>query len=235
MKIAITRLKEKGSRDAALCRQYGHECFTVSPLAARMYPDRIRDFASGVNRGEYDCLFFTSALPAQAIGPLLTRWPRVIAIGPQTARTLKGFGIEAETLPSFYSRDFAPYMGDWLKDRRVGIPRADVPNAALLESIRSRGGIPHEIRVYGLLPTGENLPVGDADAIIFTSTNSFKEAVWEKQESLVLVAIGEITAEAMNGQGSTPDVVGDGSMDGTLRAIKSYLESKSRDPARYTE
>lgn len=229
MRIAITRLAEKGARDSALCREYGHECYPVSPLAATVYPERAAEFVAGVHRGDFDCIFFTSALPAAIIGPLLERWPRVVAIGPQTARTLQQLGISCETLPSFYSRDFAPYLGNWLQGKTVGIPRADVPNPALLEAIRERGGEPVEIRVYGLEPTGIELDLEKADALLFTSANSFREARWTPRPGLLLMAIGDITAEAMRDAGDAPSVVGDGSLEGTIRRLNAYLEEqKSR-------
>ncbi|MDT8358503.1 MAG: uroporphyrinogen-III synthase [Methanomicrobiaceae archaeon] len=226
MKIAITRLAEKGRGDAALCRRYGHECVPVTPLKAEVYPERVDDFAGRVNRAEFDCLFFTSALPARIIAPLLERWPRVIAIGPETARTLQHFGVSAETLPSFYSRDFAPYLGKWLEGRHVGIPRADVENPHLLDSIREVGGIPHEVRVYRLAPTGENLPLEGVDAVIFTSAGSFRHAVWNRRPGLLLIAIGEITAKAMREGGAEPRVTGDGSLEGTMQALNGYLKGR---------
>ncbi|MDG6257243.1 MAG: uroporphyrinogen-III synthase [Methanomicrobiaceae archaeon] len=226
MRIAITRLADKGGRDPARCKRLGHDCYPVSPLAATVYPERVAAFVAAVHRGAYDCLFFTSALPAQIIGPLLERWPRVVAIGPQTAQTLQEMGIASETLPSYYSRDFAPYLGEWLRGKTVGIPRADVPNPALLDAIRERGGEPVETRVYGLEATGEELDLGRAEALLFTSAGSFRQAVWTPRPGLLLMAIGEITAEAMAEGGAIPAVVGDGSLEGTLRRLNAYLEEQ---------
>jgi len=226
MRIAITRLADKGGRDPARCREYGHECYPVSPLAATIYPERVAAFVAAVHRGAYDCLFFTSALPAQIIGPLLERWPRVVAIGPQTAQTLQEMGIASETLPSYYSRDFAPYLGAWLRGKTVGIPRADVPNPPLLDAIKTMGGEAAETRVYGLEATGEELDLGRAEALLFTSAGSFRHAVWTPRPGLLLMAIGEITAGAMAEGGAVPAVVGDGSLEGTLRRLNAYLEEQ---------
>ena len=228
MMIAITRLADKGARDPALCEEYGHACYPVSPLAATVFPERVAAFVAGVHRGDFDCLFFTSALPATIIGPLLERWPRVVAIGPRTAETLRDMGIACETLPSYYSRDFAPYLGEWLRGRTVGIPRADVPNPALLDAIRELGGEPVEIRVYGLEPTGTELDLENAEALLFTSANSFRQAIWTPRPHLLLMAIGEITAEAMAESGMAPAVVGDGSLEGTLRRLNAYIEEHSQ-------
>ncbi|HMA04381.1 MAG TPA: uroporphyrinogen-III synthase [Methanomicrobiales archaeon] len=223
MRIAVTRVEGKGARDAETCRRHGHECYTVSPLRVEIYPDRVRAFADAANRGDLDCIFFASAVPAGVVSPLLTSPTRVIAIGPQTARVLANSGIRSETLPSFYSKALVPYLGDWIRGKRIGIPRADVPNPALISAIEDAGGIPVEVRCYGLMATGIPLATRDADALLFTSGTSFSRAVWEPRPGLLLLAIGEVTAGAMRDGGVVPAVVGDGSLEGTLGALNRYL------------
>jgi uroporphyrinogen-III synthase len=223
MKIAVTRLAGKEKNDAARCAQFGHICYSVHPLRSEIRPRAITAFIEAVDLGEFDCLFFTSALPAKIIAPLMTRFPRVIAIGPQTAKELQHYEIDCETLTSFYSRDFVPYLGDWIKGKHIGIPRADVPNPSLIDAITAAGGIPHEFRCYGLEPTGESLSLETADAILFTSAMSFTKAVWMKHPDLVVIAIGDITAATMQAAGTNPTVVGDGSIEGTMIALNNYL------------
>jgi uroporphyrinogen-III synthase len=228
MRIAVTRIAEKGMRDALICRRYGHECYIVSPLRVEIYPDRVRSFVEAANRGDLDGIFFASAVPAEVIGPLLSSPPRVIAIGPQTARTLEKSGIRCETLPAYYSRDLVPYLGDWIQGKRIGIPRADVPNPALLSAIENAGGIPVEVRCYGLVPTGTPLATDGADALLFTSGSSFSRAVWQPRPGLLLIAIGEVTAGVMQAGGAAPAVVGDGSLEGTLKALNLFLGKEGR-------
>lgn len=225
MKIAVTRLKGKEKSDASRCRAYGHECYSVHPLRSELREQEITAFLDAA--GEFDCIFFTSALPAKIIAPRLSprlsASARVIAIGPQTAKELREYHVECETLTSFYSRDFVPYLGDWIRGKRIGIPRADVPNQNLLDAITNAGGIVREFRCYGLEPTGENLPLDDADAILFTSAMSYAKARWTPRDTLLVMAIGEITAAAMNVGGTVPTVVGDGSLEGSLSALNAYL------------
>jgi uroporphyrinogen-III synthase len=228
MRIAVTRVAGKGTRDAGTCRRFGHECYTVSPLRVEIYPDRVDSFVDAANRGELDCIFFASAVPAELLGSRLRAPPRVIAIGPQTARTLERHGIRCEILPAFYSRDLVPYLGDWIRGRRIGIPRADVPNPGLLGAIEAAGGIPVEVRCYGLIPTGRPLETGDADALLFTSGSSFSKALWQPRPGLLLLAIGEVTAGVMREGGSPPSVVGDGSLEGTLAALNRFLGTGGR-------
>ncbi|MEN6343253.1 MAG: uroporphyrinogen-III synthase [Methanospirillum sp.] len=223
MRIAITRLPDKGGDDAGRCARFGHACYPVSPLRAEISPAAIEAFGIDLLAGRFDGLFFTSALPADLVGPRVAasgRRSRVIAIGPATQAALARHGVAAEVLPSFYSRDFAPHLGSWLEGKTVGIPRADVPNDALLAAIRSAGGEPVEYRVYRLIPTGEPLDLADADAVLFTSANSFSEAVWSPRDDLLVCAIGDVTAERMRAAGVEPDAVGDGSLEGALRALE---------------
>jgi uroporphyrinogen-III synthase len=224
MILAITRLPEKAEEDAPVCARYGHACYPVSPLRAEILWDRVHACADAVNRGDYDCIFFSSALPARILGPLIHRWPRTVAIGPQTAKTLSAWHKDVEVLPSFYSRDFVPYLGTWLSGKRVGVPRADVPNPSLLAAIEAAGGIVEEIRCYRLIPTHERLDTSRASGLLFTSAGSFRAAVWENRSDLLLMAIGKVTATAMEQGGFPPSVIGDGSLEGTLQALNRYWE-----------
>jgi len=224
MRIAVTRLLGKENSDAGRCVHYGHSCYSVHPLRSEVNQDIITAFVDAMDRGEFDCLFFTSALPAKLIAPRLNRVPRVIAIGPQTAKELQHYEIECETLPGFYSRDFVPYLGDWINEKRIGIPRADVPNPVLLDAIARAGGIAREFRCYQLTPTGEPFNLEGANAVLFTSAMSYAQAIWTPKHDLLVMAIGEITAAAMENAGTPPGVVGDGSLEGTLAALNAYLK-----------
>ena len=226
MRIAVTRLAGKEKDDAVRCARFGHDCYPVSPLRAEIREDLITSFVGAVGADEYDCIFFTSALPAQIIAPRLTRWPRVVAIGPTTARTLEDFGIAAETLPAFYSREFVPYLGAWIRGKRIGIPRADVPNPILIDGIRQAGGFPAEVRIYSLIPTGIELDLTGAGAVLFTSAMSFTTAAWQRDVPILKIAIGESTAAVMRDGNVLPDVTGDGSLEGTLHALNAFIAAR---------
>ncbi|PWR73550.1 uroporphyrinogen-III synthase [Methanospirillum stamsii] len=225
MRIAITRLKGKEGDDQARCARRGHDCFSISPMIGEMNHDTIDLFIQDVKDRKFNCIFFTSALPAGQLGPILQDLPlpRVIAIGPQTAKALREYGIICEVLHEFYSRAFVPYLGDWIVNKKVGIPRSDAPNQKLLDGIRDAGGFPIEYQIYSLIPTYELLNLNGAEAILFTSALSFKSALWKRREDLILIAIGDVTAEAMEEAGLSPDVVGDGSLEGTLDELNLFL------------
>jgi uroporphyrinogen-III synthase len=226
MKIAVTRLEGKEKSDAARCAASGHCCYSVHPLRSQIREEAVTAFIEAAERGEFDCVFFTSALPAKIIAPRIRRFPRVVAIGPQTARELRQHDIDCEILTSFYSRDFVPYLGEWIRGKRIGIPRADVPNPGLMDAIIAAGGMPEEFRCYSLEPTGDELDIADAGGILFTSAMSFKKAVWTPRPGILVMAIGEITAGAMRADGADPAVVGDGSLEGTLGALNAFLANR---------
>jgi uroporphyrinogen-III synthase len=228
MLVAITRLAEKSAADATLCRQYGHECRVISPLRAKIHDNIIQAFILAAANGEFDAIFFTSTLPAQKIAPILPphviETTRMIAIGPQTAKILHQAKITAETLPTFYSRDFVPYLGNWIEGKHIGIPRANVPNPVLIDAIKKTGGVAFEYRCYDLEPTNELLNLDDADAILFTSANSYKMALLPPLDtSLLPMAIGNITADAMRARGLEPKIIGNGTLEGTLKTLNTYL------------
>lgn len=226
MKIAITRLAGKEARDPSRCKKFGHQCYSVHPLRSEIRDDVVEAFIKAVRNDEFDCLFFTSALPAAILAPFLSNVPRVIAIGPQTASILKQHGLPCETLKHYYSRDFVPHLGKWITGKRIGIPRADVPNASLLEAILDAGGLAREFRCYRLVPTNEPLDLKAAEALLFTSAMSFEKAIWSQKPGLITLAIGDITAGAMQKSGVSPAVIGDGSLEGTLELLNAFLETE---------
>ena len=228
MKIAITRLAGKEQQDSIRCERFGHQCYSVHPLRSEIRMDAVNAFVDAVGRNEFDCIFFTSALPATIIAPRIRDIPRVIAIGPQTAKILQDHGIKCETLKTYYSRDFVPYLGSWIAGKRIGIPRADVPNQSLIDAIHGAGGFVSEYRCYGLEPTNEALDISNAGALLFTSAMSFKKALWKPRSDLLIMAIGDVTAGVMREAGVVPAVTGDGSLEGTLGALNIYLEKNHR-------
>ncbi len=225
MRIAVTRIAEKAKDDAELFSSFGHEAKIVSPLSAELHANIVQQFVLAANDRQFDAVFFTSAYPAEVCAPLLVRdiakTCRITAIGPKTASVLHSFGIAAETLPSFYSRDYVPHLGEWIDGKAVALPRAAVPNPELINAIEEAGGTVYEYRIYSLNPTHAVLEIGDCDAVLFTSAYSFRSANIREYGSVLPLAIGEVTACAMREAGVEPAVVGDGSLEGTLSALSS--------------
>lgn len=227
MLIAITR--HAGSvEDAAICEKYTHTAKTVSPVKPVRNEAAVVEFLEAANAKEFDCIFFPSAFAAEKLGPFinprLATTVRMIANGPQTAKILHNIGLAAEMLPFFYSRDLIPYLGKWIRGRKIGIPRADLTYLKLADEIRHAGGIPLEYKCYDIVATNEVLDFTGCGAVLFTSPSAFRMAKLPKAtDTLIKMAIGDVTAEAMMYGGWEASVIGDGSIEGTLKALNSYL------------
>jgi hypothetical protein len=55
---------------------------------------------------------------------------------------------------------------------------------------------------------------------------SFSQAVWTQRDGLLVMAIGDVTAAVMRKGNVSPAIVGDGSLEGALAALNTYLETE---------
>lgn len=230
MIIAITKHAET-VEDEAICAKYNHQAKSVCATRYTENKDEITAFVNAANNHEFDAIFFPSAMLAENLGdlinPRLATKVRMIANGPQTAKVLLNIGLAAEMLPFYYSRDLIPYLGKWIRGKHIAIPRADLTYPKLADEIRAAGGIPHEFHCYELAATNEPLDLTGCDAILFTSPEAFEMSRLPNTKDLILIAIGDVTASAMMYGGCAPSVVGDGSIEGSLIALNSYLWTAS--------
>ena len=226
MIIAITQ-HAGAVEDEAICEKYAHKAKFVSPARYHEHAEEIEKFVTAANNHEFDAIFFPSALAAEKLGhlinPRLATKVRMIANGPQTAKDLHNAGLAAEMLPFYYSRDLVPYLGKWIRGKKIGIPRADYTYPQLAADIEKAGGIPFEFTCFELAPTNEPLDLAGCGAVLFTSPEVFEMSRLPKVKDMIMIAIGDVTAQAMMYGGCPPSVVGDGSIEGSLIALNSYL------------
>ena len=230
MLIAITQ-HAGAVDDNAICEKYNHKARIVCPVKPVKNQQEIDAFVTAVNNCEFDAVFFPSAFSAEKVGPLvnprLATKVRMIANGPQTARDLHNIGLAAEMLPFFYSRDLIPYLGKWIRGKRIAIPRAGITYPKLAEEIKEAGGIPVEYKCYDIIATNEELNLDGCGAVLFTSPAAFALAKLPKLDrEITFIAIGEVTADEMMYHGTIPTVVGDGSIEGTIKALNATLWSE---------
>jgi len=227
MLIAITQ-HAGDVNDEDICEKYNHKSKTVETVIPIKNEKTHNEFIKAANNCAFDAIFFPSAFSAEKIGPeinphLATK-VRMIANGPQTAKKLHNIGLAAEMLPFFYSRDLIPYLGKWIHGKRIGIPRADVTYPKLSDEIKEAGGIPCEYKCYELIPSNTEVDLTGCGAIIFTSPAAYKLAKLPPiSNDVILAAIGEVTADAMMYGGHMPSIVGDGSIEGTIKALNASL------------
>ena len=126
---------------------------------------------------------------------------------------------------------------DLLKDRdlagkRVCLPRARGARPVLVEALRDQGAIVDEIMIYDTVIPGDANPetfvsaLDTVDTAVFTSPSGVRHAMTlldgkpERLAAKRLVAIGPVTARAMEGYGLKPALVaGEYTDEGIMKAL----------------
>ncbi len=223
MKIAVTKLREKSEGIHELFRRYGHEALIISTMRAADPSNAapLARLAEMISTNSIDILIFTSALGVDKLFErgLPGKKVRIVSVGPKTAKKVEKYGLTSEVIEEFSSEHFADHLGK-IREKTVGIARAEVPNPELISSLESSGAIVVEAPVYRREPAGciSDDILEEADAVIFTSARSFEYSGFHRdgRRRTILAAIGEKTAEAMRRYGFEPDIVGDGTLEKCL-------------------
>jgi len=226
VKIAVTKLQEKSSGVCELFKRYGHEAIIVSTMrsADPSDPGPLLMLADMILEEKIDILIFTSSLGVEKLLERTTPGKnlRIVSVGPKTAQKVEEYGLKSEIIENFSSLHFAEYLGD-IKDKTIGIARADVPNHELIESLESKGAVVIEASAYRLEAAGNSIleVMKDVDAVIFTSAKSFELSGFRpvKNKKIKIIAIGKKTADAMRKSGNEPDIVGNGTLEDCLSLL----------------
>lgn len=233
MKIAVTKLEEKSSGVHELFRRYGHEAVIVSTMRAAdpSDPGPLLRLADMILKEKIDILIFTSSLGVEKLleKTKLGRNLRIVSVGPKTAKKVEEYGFKSEIIEKFSSENFAEYLGD-IRDKTIGIARADVPNHELIESLESKGAVVIEAPAYRLEAARNNIfeVTKDVDAVIFTSAKSFELSGFrpESNKKIKIIAIGQKTADAMRKSGNDPDIIGNGTLEDCLSLLCSIKKQR---------
>jgi uroporphyrinogen-III synthase len=231
MKIAVTRLEEKSGGTRELFSKYGHDAIIV-PIMKTEIPDNpasLDELCRKLSSGKVDFLIFSSTMGVRYFFEQCASVPNtttIIAVGPRTQEAVVDKGLNCETITSFSSDYFASYLGSRIQGRTVGIVRPDIPNTGLFESLTASGARVLEGVAYRLVATGNDFRqiLPDVDAVIFTSGKSFNLARVSAGDvaDKTVIAIGPKTASMMHDHGIVPDITGNGTLEGCLRALAGY-------------
>ena len=232
MKIAITRLHEKDDGTSRLFNQYGLDAVIIPTIQSRDPSDTssIDNLIKKVKSRKIDILVFTSTLGVMKFFDKITDIPeniRIISVGPKTAQKVNQFGYHTETLNSYNSTHFAEYIGEQASNKTIGIARANVPDSELVKTLESLGATVIEGTCYELVETPndlrDNIVNKNIDAVVFTSTKSFlaSKLAGSDVRDIITVAIGPKTAESMEKNGITPDLVGSGTLGSCAVLLKN--------------
>ena len=140
--------------------------------------------------------------------------PQITVVGPATKSEAAAAGLPADYVAKTHlGVALAEELGDRLRNKSVFLPRSDRANPDLPAALRKRGAKLTEVIAYRTIPPADtnqsrvNAVIdGEADAILFFSpsaVNNFaaltgRERLATLQNRMAMVAVGPITARALN-------------------------------------
>lgn len=212
-------------------------------------PDSWAPLDAAIAAGRYDWVVFTSAngvhlfLERLAVNGLDANWfagARVAAIGPETARVLRGGGVATHLVPDDYVAealiasiaDAGPLAG-----RRILLPRADIAREALAVGLTQAGAIVETVVAYRTVPAEappdllKRLESGEIDAVTLTSSSTVRALAGMLGSStgllrrLTVACIGPITAATATELGLNPSIVARTyTVNGLVAALRSFYD-----------
>ncbi len=235
--VLITRPDHLALETASLFASKGARAVVYPLIEIAELPFEIPDLKT------YDILIFTSQnavslffekLLSQGKDARTFSSTEVLCIGPKTRDTLKDYGIVADGMArEFRAEGIVELLGNRdLAGRRVCLPRARGARPYLVEALQARGALVDEIIIYDTIlpqtadPATFMQALTGIDTAIFTSPSGIRHALelLGGEPALLgskrLVAIGPVTAKAMEGYGLTPALIASEYTDeGIIKAL----------------
>lgn len=224
-RIVITRPRAQAAEFAEALEAWGAEVVpfptidTVAPPSLDALDDAIR------RATDFDWVVFTSANGVRVLFDRLQQvdadvrdWHRArfAAIGPQTARALRAYGVRVETVPEEYRAEavVAALVHAGIAGTRILLPRAAGARAVLPQQLREHGATVEDVATYTtVLPHANTTELRDLlardaiDLVTFTSSSTvhnFVAVLDGRAEMLGHAAvgcIGPVTAETARSYG----------------------------------
>jgi uroporphyrinogen III methyltransferase/synthase len=223
--VAVTRARAQASALAARLRGLGAEVVEAPAIRTRALEVEVPAISG------YDLVCVTSPTGAERLLDHLRdarelAGVTVAAIGPGTARALRGRGIEADIVPE---RAVAEGLVEALAEvpvKRALIARAAEGRDVLIDALRERGAEVDVVALYETVPEPLDDATRDAaaaaDYVLFTSASSvrFFAAAGGALQGPRLVSIGPATSSELRALGAEPDLEADPhTPDGLVAAL----------------
>lgn len=216
-RILLTRARGENTTLARMLEDAGAEAVEIPTIEIRL-PESWTSPDAALGR-THDWVVFTSAHGVEAFRNRYPRHPlpRVAVVGPQTARRARARGIDIELVPYNYRVEglLDALPGD-LRGLRFLLPRGDLADAALPDTLRARGAEVDAVVVYrtrvpesGREALREELGEHRIDCVTFTSGSTARNLASmlgpdDTRSSLAattIAVIGPMTREAVESLG----------------------------------
>ena len=233
-RVLVPRTKEQADEVCDLLRARGAVPEQVPTIAVEppRTPQQMERAVKGLVTGRYQWIAFTSVNAVRAIREKFEEYGldarafagvKVAAVGDQTARALREFGIMPDLVPEGEQSaealaDAWPAYDDILDPiNRVLLPRADIATEGLLTRLTELGWEAEDVTAYRTVraapppaPIREAIKGGGFDAVLFTSSSTVRNLIGiagKPHAVTVIAVIGPQTAKTAAEFGLRVDVV----------------------------
>ena len=228
-RIVVTRAADVASVLGEKLARLGAQPLYI-PAIRRQATDNTEEQKQAVqNAASYDYLLFTSPYTVERFFAVLTECGhdsrdlatlKIAAVGAKTAAKLRRYGIVADIVPETAQAEglLAALKDEVMNGKRVLLPRAVQARELLPETLRKAGAVVDVVPFYETVPETSRkdifqneLQSGKISAITFTSASTVTgllamlEDPRKELAGIPLIAIGEITADALRQAGLEPD------------------------------
>jgi len=233
-RVLVPRTKEQADEVCTLLRARGAVPEQVPTIAVEppRTPQQMERAVKGLVTGRYQWIGFTSVNAVRAIREKFEEYGldarafagvKVAAVGEQTAKALREFGIMPDLVPDGEQSaeglaDAWPAYDDILDPiNRVLLPRADIATEGLLGRLTDLGWEAEDVTAYRTVraapppaPIREAIKGGGFDAVLFTSSSTVRNLIGiagKPHAVTVIAVIGPQTAKTAAEFGLRVDVV----------------------------
>jgi uroporphyrinogen III methyltransferase / synthase len=235
-RVLVPRTKEQADEVCDLLRARGAVPEQVPTIAVEppRTPQQMERAVKGLVTGRYQWIGFTSVNAVRAIREKFEEYGldarafagvKVAAVGEQTAKALRQFGIMPDLVPEGEQSaeglaDAWPAYDEVLDPiNRVLLPRADIATEGLLAKLTELGWEAEDVTAYRTVraapppaPVREAIKGGGFDAVLFTSSSTVRNLIGiagKPHAVTVIAVIGPQTAKTAAEFGLRVDVVAD--------------------------
>ena len=244
-KILVTRARSQASKLTAALEELGAECIEAPAIKIVPPVDNYEALDKAIGQlDKYNWLIFTSTngvehfwhrLVAGGKDARVLYKARICAIGAATAQALASHGITADVVPERYQAEgiIEVLTKELVAGTKILVPRAAEARTLLPEALTKAGAQVDVVAAYETVMGDVEASVirnalikGEIDVVTFTSSSPVKNLLKlikdpELLKEAQLAAIGPITAETMQKNGLTADIVAaEYTIEGLVQSIK---------------
>ncbi|MBQ3854047.1 MAG: uroporphyrinogen-III C-methyltransferase [Anaerovibrio sp.] len=244
-KVLVTRSRSQASKLTTALEELGAECIEAPAIKIVPPVDNYEALDKAIGQlDKYNWLIFTSTngvehfwhrLVAGGKDARVLYKARICAIGAATAQALASHGITADVVPERYQAEgiIEALDNELIAGTKILIPRAAEARALLPEALTKAGAQVDVVVAYETVmgdaeavEIRNSLAKGEIDVVTFTSSSTVENLLKilkepELLKEAQLAAIGPITAETMQKNGLTANIVAaEYTIEGLVQTIK---------------